>query len=172
MNDEFEPKRYITLDESLRSLEENERKRIALEQELYNCRVRGRIPLHKRAEAAKLQKRLEALENDKASLETAVAPQIKELEQGRRPFVLQDEIEQEYNECVGYAFGLAICVDSGNNILCCEQQPDVTEIGDTLFADELIPLSYLPDGEQDMILRELLKDADTPVWFKNRITAA
>ena len=172
MKDGFEPKRHITLGESLRSLEENEQKRIALEQELYKCRVNGRIPLHKRAEASKLQKRLEALESDRANLETAIAPQIKELEKGRRPFVMLDEIEQEYNECVGYVYGMAICVDSGNNILFCEQQPDVTEIGDTLFADELIPLSYLPDGEQDMILRELIKDEDTPVWFKNRITAA
>lgn len=172
VNDGFTPVINNSVAANIRMLQQNEAERKDLEQRLYQCRRKGRIPRNKRKEAADLQRRLDALTQKQDGVVPEVERQIEELRQGRRPFVAPDEEEQPFNECVGYAYGVAVCVDDSGTLLYCEAQEDAVEIGDTLPADELLPFADLPDGEQDMILRELLKDEGTPKWFREKLSAS
>lgn len=172
MNDGFTPEARRTIETNMRTLEMCEKEIQQLEQELYRLREKGRIPKNKRKEASDLQRRLDLLRKEQEGILPEATRQLEELKKGQRPFVIPDEEEQPFNECVGYAYGLAIFVDDSGAILCCETQEGVVEIGDTLPAHELSPFEDLPKGEQDMILRSLLDREETPEWFKQQISAS
>ncbi len=80
------------------------------------------------------------------------------------PRLSPDEMEQLYNECIGVAYGKGMFVD-GNGELLFSDSTDDLQIGDTVDVSELSPFSSLPRGEQDMLLRYLQENEETPVWF-------
>lgn len=168
MNDGFTPVIRNSIAANMRTLEQNEAERRTLEQALYQLRKKGQIPPNKRKKASELKQRLTLLGQEQDSILPEAKRQLEELKQGRRPFVVEDEVEQPFNECIGYAYGVAIFVHDSGALLYCEVQEGTVEIGDTLPADELHPFEDLPAGEQDMILRELAGRDETPDRFKNR----
>lgn len=170
MNDGFTPMIRHSLEDNIRILQAKEAERQELEQALYRCRKKGRIPNNKRKEAEGLQQQMERLKQEQDGILPETTRQLEELKQGRRPFAMQDEAEQPFNECVGYAYGVAICVEDSGSLLYCEVQEDAVQIGETLLANELLPFEDLPAGEQDMILRRLADRDETPGWFKKQIT--
>lgn len=171
-NDGFTPVIPQSLEALVRTLQANEAERQRLEQKLYLCRRKGRILKNKKKEAKELQNRLEELKQEQEGIIPETTQQLEELKQGRRPFTIPDEVEQPFNECVGYAYGVAVCVDDSGSLLYCEAQEDAVQIGETLPANELHPFADLPNAEQDMILRHLAGREETPEWFKERIGAA
>lgn len=171
-NDGFTPVIRHSLADNIRTLEQTEAERQKLQQELYQCRKNKKVRKNKREEVKELERQLEELKEKQTVILPETTQLLEELKNGRRPFIVPDEAEQRYNECVGYAYGTAVCVDDSGMLFFCEIQEDVVLIGETLLASDLHPFADLPDGEQDMILRALLEDEDTPEWFKNRIKAS
>ena len=63
-------------------------------------------------------------------------------------------------------YGCAVFVRDDGALLYCEQQADLTVIGDTLQEEDLHSFDELPDGEQQLIIHALLKDPETPDFSK------
>lgn len=164
MNDDFEPKRRLTLDERLGLLEQSEKERQKLEQSRYAMRTAGN-----KSDLERVEEKLKALEEKQDSLIADVVAETEILKQNKEPPIADDEREQLANECVGYAYGLAIYVDDNGDLLYRESQEDVVELGETAEIETLRPFGELPDGEQKMVLRYLLEQEETPDWFVDRI---
>ena len=143
MSDDFEPKRRLTLDERLELLKKSEVERQKLEQTRYSIRAAGN-----KSDLERIDEKLKAL---------------------KEPPIADDEHEQLINECVGYAYGLAIYVDDNGELLYRASQEDVVELGETAEIETLRPFGELPSGEQDMVLRYLMEQEDTPEWFVERM---
>lgn len=162
----FMPQRKKPFEETLRELEEMEKERRDLERKLYLCRNSKRSE-RKGAESPRaLEKKLTALYEQAEVMLKEVNRQTDCLKKGRRQYFSPDEKEQPYNECIGAAYGCAVFVRDDGALLYCEQQADLTVIGDTLQEEDLHSFDELPDGEQQLIIHALLKDPETPDFSK------
>lgn len=161
--DDFTPTRHMPLTAKLAELRRLEDEKLQLEKTIYTCKGRT-----KRKEVSQMKERLNEIEDKQAQLSEAVDADLEYLRAGREPYCNPDEREQPYNECVGYAYGTALFVDSDGMLLCCEIQSHAISIGDTLPIDDLQPFADLPYAEQHMLLSYLLEQDETPVWFKDR----
>ena len=164
MSDDFEPKRRLTLDERLELLEKSEAERQKLEQTRYTIRTTG-----SKSDLERVDEKLKALKEKQEPLIADVIAETEILKQNKEPSMADDEHEQLINECVGYAYGLAIYVDDNGELLYRASQEDVVELGETAEIETLRPFDELPGGEQDMILRYLMEQEDTPKWFVERM---
>ncbi len=161
--DDFVPLPYLTLDDQLEKLEKSEEKRQSLEQECYRLRQTG-----EKSKLKKLQAELDTLAKRQEALIQTVERRTALLAQNRRVRPTRDEVPQTYNECVGYAYGVAIYVDDSGQLLYRESQEDAVELGETAGIDTLHSFNDLPPGERDMILRDITKQEECPDWFRER----
>lgn len=167
--DIFMPQRKKPFEETLRELEKLEEARRELERRLYLCRNSPKRKKGQTGSPKALKKRLAELQEQAEVLLKDVNHQTECLKKGRRQYFSPDEQEQPYNECVGAAYGCAVFVRDDGALLCCEQQADLTVLGDTLQEEDLRSFDELPKGEQELILTALMKDPKTPDFFKQII---
>lgn len=164
-NDDFEPERFVELDEQIARLEHSEKERRRLEQECYRFRQTGGA----KGKQSERQRKLETLTNLQEALIANVEKRTELLKMGRPIKPSPDMHEQRYNECVGYAYGKAYYVDTDGVLFYCETQEDAVELGETMPIENLLPFDELLPDEQSMILEYLVGAEDIPDWFRNRI---
>lgn len=174
MADDFYPIARLPIEYYTAEIPRLKREQEQLEKELKELKQQ-KYPKKGTKEREAFIAKLETLEVKIATISRERSKLVSELEHkleysdGRSADNAEDT-PKLFNECIGYAYGKCIYVDSNGAVRYREaEEHEAEQIGETAFADVPLQLiSELPEGERKMIFRYLDEHPDTPEWFKKR----
>ncbi len=176
MNDDFEPRSQLSIEELTEKLKSvcGDIKNIEVEvKELLKSakvKIPGRRELN-RKRYYPIYKQITEKNKRRQKLYAIKSKLKKELEEKMNAAscqIFSDETVQSFNECLGFCYGKCIYIAPEGELLYREADAeDADGIGEPAAdSDRLISLNTLSDDEITMIKNYLIQSDATPVWFK------